>query len=270
MALSVLDLFSVGIGPSSSHTVGPMRAARLFTDGLVRDGLLESVRRVRAELFGSLGATGHGHGSDKAVILGLQGADPETVDTGTADARVQESTDRGQLCLGGTHPVPFDRSADVIMHRRRSLPAHPNGMTFSAHGADGELLRERTYYSVGGGFVVDGDATGADRVVQDTTEVPHPFTTGGRLLEHCRREGRSIAGIMLANEGSWRPEEDTRASDFGTRGGSGATTPPSRSWRGCAAGPRHCRASRPRGRRAAAAGWWRPPGPAARWPRGSG
>ncbi|MFW6186826.1 MAG: L-serine ammonia-lyase [Actinomycetota bacterium] len=212
MALSVLDLFSVGIGPSSSHTVGPMRAARLFTDGLVRDGLLESVRRVRAELFGSLGATGHGHGSDKAVILGLQGADPETVDTGTADARVQESTDRGQLCLGGTHPVPFDRSADVIMHRRRSLPAHPNGMTFSAHGADGELLRERTYYSVGGGFVVDGDATGADRVVQDTTEVPHPFTTGGRLLEHCRREGRSIAGIMLANEGSWRPEEDTRAS----------------------------------------------------------
>ncbi|MEX5300380.1 L-serine ammonia-lyase [Kocuria sp. CPCC 205292] len=212
MALSVLDLFSVGIGPSSSHTVGPMRAAALFADGLRRDGLLESVARVRAELFGSLGATGHGHGSDKAVILGLQGADPETVDTDTADEQVRASTERGQLCLAGTHPVPFDRPKDVVMHRRRSLPAHPNGMTFFAHGADGELLRERTFYSVGGGFVVDGEATGADRVVADDTTVPYPFTTGGQLLEHCRREGMSIAGIMLANEASWRSEEDTRVA----------------------------------------------------------
>jgi L-serine dehydratase len=212
MALSVLDLFSVGIGPSSSHTVGPMRAARLFTEGLVRDGLLDSVSRVRSELFGSLGATGHGHGSDKAVILGLQGEDPETVDTDTADARVQSSTERGQLCLGGIHPIPFDRAEDVVMHRRKSLPAHPNGMAFFAYGTDGRLVRERTFYSVGGGFVVDGDVSGADRIVQDTTEVPFPFSTGRQLLEHCRREGTSIAGIMLANELSWRSEEQLRSS----------------------------------------------------------
>jgi L-serine dehydratase len=212
MALSVLDLFSVGIGPSSSHTVGPMRAARLFTEGLAGDGLLDAVSRVRAELFGSLGATGHGHGSDKAVILGLQGEDPETVDTDTADAQVQASTDRGQLCLAGVRPIPFDRAGDVVMHRRKSLPAHPNGMTFHAYGADGEPVRERTYYSVGGGFVLDGDASGADRVVQDTTEVPYPFTSGRQLLEHCRREQTSIAGIMLANELSWRSEEQLRSS----------------------------------------------------------
>ncbi|MEX5272109.1 L-serine ammonia-lyase [Kocuria sabuli] len=212
MALSVLDLFSVGIGPSSSHTVGPMRAARLFTEGLAGDGLLDSVSRVRSELFGSLGATGHGHGSDKAVILGLQGEDPETVDTDTADARVQSSTERRQLCLGGIHPIPFDRAEDVVMHRRKSLPAHPNGMAFFAYGTDGELVRERTFYSVGGGFVVDGDVSGADRIVQDTTEVPFPFSTGRQLLEHCRREGTSIAGIMLANELSWRSEEQLRSS----------------------------------------------------------
>ncbi|MEX5303913.1 L-serine ammonia-lyase [Kocuria sabuli] len=212
MALSVLDLFSVGIGPSSSHTVGPMRAARLFTEGLAGDGLLDSVSRVRSELFGSLGATGHGHGSDKAVILGLQGEDPETVDTDTADARVRASTERRQLCLGGIHPIPFDRAEDVVMHRRKSLPAHPNGMAFFAYGTDGELVRERTFYSVGGGFVVDGDVSGADRIVQDTTEVPFPFSSGRQLLEHCRREGTSIAGIMLANELSWRSEEQLRSS----------------------------------------------------------
>ncbi len=212
MALSVLDLFSVGIGPSSSHTVGPMRAARLFTEGLAGDGLLDSVSRVRSELFGSLGATGHGHGSDKAVILGLQGEDPETVDTDTADARVRSSTERRQLCLGGIHPIPFDRAEDVVMHRRKSLPAHPNGMAFFAYGTDGELVRECTFYSVGGGFVVDGDVSGADRIVQDTTEVPFPFSSGRQLLEHCRREGTSIAGIMLANELSWRSEEQLRSS----------------------------------------------------------
>ncbi|MFI7481650.1 L-serine ammonia-lyase [Kocuria sp. M1R5S2] len=210
MALSVLDLFSVGIGPSSSHTVGPMRAARLFAEGLRADGLLERVVRVRSELYGSLGATGHGHGSDKAVVLGLQGEDPETVDTDTADDQVRRAAEQGELLLAGIRPVPFDRSGDVVMHRRKSLPAHPNGMTFFACGEDGELLRERTYYSVGGGFVVDGDASGSDRVVQDSTEVPYPFTSGRQLLEHCRREGLSIAEVMLANEGSWRSEAETR------------------------------------------------------------
>ncbi|MCG2620989.1 L-serine ammonia-lyase [Arthrobacter sp. I2-34] len=210
MALSALDLFSVGIGPSSSHTVGPMRAARRFTAGLAADGVLESVARVRAELFGSLGATGWGHGSDKAVVLGLAGEDPETVDTDTADDQVREAATGGKLVLAGARPVRFDFDADVILHRRKTLPAHPNGMTFFAYDDAGALLRERTYYSVGGGFVVDEDAAGADRIVPDATELPYPFTTGAQLLAHCRAEGKSIAQIMLANELSWRSEDELR------------------------------------------------------------
>ncbi|WP_077490844.1 L-serine ammonia-lyase [Sinomonas mesophila] len=211
MALSVLDMFTVGIGPSSSHTVGPMRAARLFTEGLRDAGLLDRTERVQAELFGSLGATGHGHGSDKAVILGLQGESPETVDTDTADARVAQAAADGKLRLAGERHVPFCRDTDVIMHRRRSLPAHPNGMVFRAFDGAGGILREGTYYSVGGGFVVDEAAAGADRIVEDSTILPYPFTTGAELLAHCRREGLRISDIMLANELSWRTEEELRA-----------------------------------------------------------
>jgi L-serine dehydratase len=211
MALSALDMFSVGIGPSSSHTVGPMRAAVLFTDGLRAAGLLGAVERVQAELFGSLGATGHGHGSDKAVILGLQGERPETVDTDTADARVAAAGAEGKLLLAGERYIAFSRERDVVMHRRRSLPAHPNGMVFRAYDGGGSLVREGTFYSVGGGFVVDEDAVGADRIVEDSTELPYPFTTGAQLLEHCRREGKRVSDIMLANELAWRSEEDLRA-----------------------------------------------------------
>lgn len=211
MALSALDMFSVGIGPSSSHTVGPMRAAALFIDGLRSAGLLGSVERVQAELFGSLGATGHGHGSDKAVILGLQGELPESVDTDTADARVAQAGAEGKLLLAGERYVAFSRERDVVMHRRRSLPAHPNGMVFRAYDGEGSLVREGTFYSVGGGFVVDDDAVGADRIVEDSTPLPYPFTTGAQLLEHCRREGKRVSDIMLANELAWRTEEELRA-----------------------------------------------------------
>ncbi|MGK4218469.1 L-serine ammonia-lyase [Kocuria marina] len=210
MALSALDLFSVGIGPSSSHTVGPMRAARLFVAGLADDALLESVTRVHSQLFGSLGATGWGHGSDKAVVLGLMGEDPETVDTDLADQKVALAGEKEQLMLGGTHPVAFDRSRDVIMHRRKSLPTHPNGMSFTAYDAAGEVIRERIYYSVGGGFVVDESASGADKVVADSTPVAYPFSTGDELLAICETEGLSIAQVMAANELSWRPAEQTR------------------------------------------------------------
>ncbi|WP_113716921.1 L-serine ammonia-lyase [Arthrobacter dokdonensis] len=211
MALSVLDLFSIGIGPSSSHTVGPMRAAKRFADGLAHDGEMSGVVRVKAELFGSLGATGRGHGSDKAVVLGLQGHDPETVDTHRADDLVAESALDAALMLGGTHRVDFNYGEDVVLHRRKSLPAHPNGMTFRAVDHRGEVVRERTYYSVGGGFVVDEEAVGADRVVMDETVLPHPFTTADELLAICRREGLSIAEVMLANEMVWHTEEDLRA-----------------------------------------------------------
>jgi L-serine dehydratase len=211
MALSAFDLYSVGIGPSSSHTVGPMRAAKMFVDGLTEAGRLADVARVQAELFGSLGATGHGHGSAKAVVLGLEGEDPATVDTDSSDERIASVRERGILMLAGTHPVAFDGDTDLVLHRRRSLPAHPNGMVFRALDAEGGLIAERTYYSVGGGFVVDEAATGADRVVLDDTPLPFPFTTGGQLLEHCAREGMSISDVMLANEQAWRSEADVRA-----------------------------------------------------------
>ena len=210
MALSALDMFSIGIGPSSSHTVGPMRAAALFAEGLAADGLLTQVHRVQAELFGSLGATGHGHGSDKAVILGLQGNRPETVDTDTADQQVADAANSGRLTLAGGHTVAFSRADDVIMHRKRSLPAHPNGMIFRAFAGDGATLRESTYYSVGGGFVVDEYAVGVDKIVEDTTPVRYPFTSGAELLEICRRERLRVSDVMLANELSWRTEEQLR------------------------------------------------------------
>jgi L-serine dehydratase len=211
MPLSAFDLYSVGIGPSSSHTVGPMRAAKRFADGLAEAGLLETVTRVKAELFGSLGATGHGHGSPKAVVLGLEGEDPATVDTDRCEDRVAQIRDEGELLLAGRHRIGFDSDADLVMHRRKSLPAHPNGMRFVAFATGGEPVAERTYYSVGGGFVVDESATGADRVVLDDTRLPFPFTTGVELLEHCRRENLSISDVMLANEQAWRSEAEIRA-----------------------------------------------------------
>ncbi|HEX4472434.1 MAG TPA: L-serine ammonia-lyase [Nocardioides sp.] len=210
MALSAFDLYSVGIGPSSSHTVGPMRAAKRFVDGLAESGRLGDVRRVRAELFGSLGATGHGHGSPKAVVLGLEGEDPATTDTDRAQRRLDEIRAAGTLLLAGTTPVPFAVDDDLVMHRRRSLPAHPNGMTFAAYDGSGAEIVLRTYYSVGGGFVVDEEATGADRVVIDETPLRYPFTTGGELLAICAREGLKVSDVMFANEQAWRSETEIR------------------------------------------------------------
>lgn len=211
MALSAFDLYSVGIGPSSSHTVGPMRAAKRFADLLSEMGRLTDVRRVRAELFGSLGATGHGHGSPKAVVLGLEGEDPATTDPDRADDRLDEIRRSGELLLGGAAPIRFDVDSDLVMHRRKSLPAHPNGMTFAAYDADDLELASRVFYSVGGGFVVDEEATGADRVVLDDTPVKYPFSTGGQLLDICAREQLSVSDVMLANEQSWRTEAEVRA-----------------------------------------------------------
>ncbi|QWF78198.1 L-serine ammonia-lyase [Amycolatopsis sp. CA-230715] len=210
MAISVFDLFSIGIGPSSSHTVGPMRAARTFVDGLVDEGLLEKTHRIKAELFGSLGATGHGHGSDKAVLLGLSGERPETVDTDRVPVVVAEIRESGRLRLGGTHEIGFSEDTDLTMHRRRSLPAHPNGMTFRSFGAGGEVLRDRTYYSVGGGFVRDETYADEPVIVEDSTPLPYPFRTGADLLGHCRETGLPVSEIMMRNELSWRSREEVR------------------------------------------------------------
>ncbi|SCG62712.1 L-serine ammonia-lyase [Micromonospora halophytica] len=209
--ISVFDLFSVGIGPSSSHTVGPMRAARTFVAGLKAEGLLADVTQVRAELFGSLGATGHGHGSDRAVLLGLEGEAPETVDTDSVGPRVAAIRERRRLSLLGAQEIDFDPDRDLVLHRRRSLPFHPNGMTFAGYDRTGAEVRARTYYSVGGGFVVDEEAAGADRIKPDTTRVRYPFYTGAELLEVTAATGLSISEVMLANELSWRSGADVRA-----------------------------------------------------------
>ncbi|WP_369264324.1 L-serine ammonia-lyase [Streptomyces sp. R35] len=211
MAISVFDLFKVGIGPSSSHTVGPMKAARLFATGLYEDGLFPRTASVRAELFGSLGATGHGHGSDKAVLLGLEGEDPETVDTDTVDDRVHRIHAAGRLRLLGRREVEFREREHLVLHRRRALPFHPNGMRFAATDGEGGELRTRTYYSVGGGFVVDENATGADRVKPDDTPVPLPFGSASELLLRAYETGLPISGVMLANELARRSESEVRA-----------------------------------------------------------
>jgi L-serine dehydratase len=213
MAISVFDMFKIGIGPSSSHTVGPMRAARAFACGLADDGLLPRVTRVRAELFGSLGATGRGHGSDRAVILGLEGEDPETVDTAVIDERVAAVRDRETIFLLGEHAAGF-AAGDLVLHRRQSLPYHPNGMRFSAYDRGGELLRSRTSYSVGGGFVVDDPADGAAPAIAgsaDAAGLPYPFGSAAELLDRCTESGLPISGVMLANEASLRPADQVRA-----------------------------------------------------------
>ncbi|MEV6790623.1 L-serine ammonia-lyase [Streptomyces sp. NPDC051320] len=210
MAISVFDLFSIGIGPSSSHTVGPMRAARMFARRLKNEGLLAHTTSVRAELFGSLGATGHGHGTPKAVLLGLEGESPRTVDVEHADQRIDAIRSEGRINLLGAHDVAFDYDADLILHRRKALPYHANGMTVFAYDQQGAPLLEKTYYSVGGGFVVDEDAVGEDRIVLDDTVLKHPFRTGDELLRLTRETGLSISALMLENEMAWRTEAEIR------------------------------------------------------------
>jgi L-serine dehydratase len=210
MTLSVFDLFSIGIGPSSSHTVGPMRAAAMFATGLRHDGLLDAVARVRIELFGSLGATGRGHGSDRAVILGLEGAAPETIDTATVAQRIATVRSAAKVRLLGEHPARL-ADDDLVLHRRRTLPGHPNGMRFCAYDESNQPLRQRIYYSVGGGFVVDENASGIDRITEDQTAVPYLFTTAAELCGHCASTGLPISGLMLANEMAWRTETEIDA-----------------------------------------------------------
>ncbi|MBA1244656.1 L-serine ammonia-lyase [Pseudomonas japonica] len=210
MSLSVFDLFKIGIGPSSSHTVGPMRAAVRFAEGLRRDGLLTSVAQVKVELYGSLGATGKGHGSDKAVLMGLEGEQPDTVDTTTIEPRLAAIRANGRLRLLGEHEIAFVEKQHLAMIRK-PLPYHPNGMIFRAFDAAGLQVRSREYYSVGGGFVVDDNAAGADRIVADTTVLAYPFTTAKQLLAHCINAGLSVSQVMQANELAWRPEAETRA-----------------------------------------------------------
>jgi L-serine dehydratase len=210
MTLSVFDLYSIGIGPSSSHTVGPMRAANQFADDVVARHE-RSVHRVRVELFGSLAATGAGHGTPGAVMLGLEGADPASVDPFAGQQRVEAIGSSRSLRLSGHVPLTFDPDTDLVLHRRTSLPAHPNGMTFAALDRSGSVLTEQTSYSVGGGFVVTANPDGslpppADSV--DAPAVPHPFSSAADLLKQCETHGISISDLMMRNELTWRTREE--------------------------------------------------------------
>ncbi|TCP14904.1 L-serine ammonia-lyase [Crenobacter luteus] len=211
MAISVFDLFKTGIGPSSSHTVGPMRAAARFARGLAEHGLLEQTAAVKSELFGSLGATGRGHGSDVAVLLGLEGEEPDTVDTDSVEPRVAAIRAAGELTLLGQRRIAFREKEHLILYRRETLPYHPNGMRFTAFDGDGKELASKVYYSVGGGFVVNEEAAGADRIVADSTVLPYPFKSGKALLELCETHNLSISQLMLENEKVWRSEAEIRA-----------------------------------------------------------
>jgi iron-sulfur-dependent L-serine dehydratase single chain form len=207
MAISVFDLFKIGIGPSSSHTGGPMAAAHRFARGLSADGLLEKTASVRTILYGSLGLTGKGHGSDKAVMLGLEGDKPELVDVEGVDARLAAVRESGVIRLFGSHEVPFVVGTDLVFERKESLPHHPNGMRFTAFDDSGVVLREKVYYSVGGGFVVDEDATGADRIKPDDTVLPYPFSSGAGLLALTQETGLSVSALMMENEKAFGPDE---------------------------------------------------------------
>lgn len=206
MHTSVFDLFSIGIGPSSSHTVGPMRAARMFVELLQKQAALKKTRRLRCELFGSLAATGKGHGSDRAVLMGLEGERPESIDIDSIAERVEAIRQTGCINLLGVHSTGFHIEDDLLFCRERSLEFHPNGMVFTAMNGDGNTVLSKTYYSVGGGFVViDGLVTEAVSAV-----VPYPFRSAGELLTLCAQQGCNISDIMMANELASRDQQSIR------------------------------------------------------------
>ena len=208
MAISVFELFKIGIGPSSSHTVGPMRAAFMFIAKLAESGRLEQVSRAKATLYGSLAHTGRGHGTDRAIMLGLQGELPDHVDPDRIAEILDGITQSGRILLAKEREIPFNAKEDLVFNKRKSLPYHPNGMRFRAYGADGEVLSEGHFYSVGGGFVVNEDEAARDRIVPDKTRLPYPFTSGDELLSQCREHDLSIAEIMFVNEQCWRSREE--------------------------------------------------------------
>ena len=211
MTISALDLFKIGIGPSSSHTVGPMRAAWAFAEHLRASGLLGAVRRVQVRLYGSLSATGIGHGTDRAVVAGLEGQQPERVDPDAMATAVDAVQLDGVLRLAGEREVAFDWVRDLQL-LPVNLPRHPNAMRLAAHGDDRAVLYENTYYSVGGGFIVDEAQAAAGQSGADDVAVELHYTRGEQLLALCRQHGLRVADLVLRNERAWRPDADTRAA----------------------------------------------------------
>jgi L-serine dehydratase len=209
--ISVFDIFKIGIGPSSSHTVGPMRAAKRFAERLEADGQLAQVTSVKVELFGSLGFTGKGHGSDKAILMGLEGDEPATVNVDSVAKRVAAAEASHRVRLLGKHEVELDPSVALVFHRREKLPLHSNGLRFTAYSANAAVLAERIYYSVGGGFVVDHAGAPADgSTPAEQVQVPYPFNSGEDLLKLSSEHGMSVSALMMENEKAHAPEADIR------------------------------------------------------------
>src|SRR5215217_7304705 len=211
MAVGVFDLFSIGIGPSSSHTVGPMRAAAVFAEELKGLGKLADVASLRVDLYGSLAATGHGHGTMTAILLGLEGYYPELILPDEVEERLAGIAETGMLQLAGAVPLPYGVK-DMVLRPLTILPRHTNGMTFTIFDAEDEILHTATFFSVGGGFIVrEGEEDAAQQELEESKkELPLPFRTAAELLEHCRETGLGISDIMLVNEKASRSEEDIR------------------------------------------------------------
>ncbi|MEM9103459.1 MAG: L-serine ammonia-lyase [Pseudomonadota bacterium] len=210
MSISVFDMFTIGIGPSSSHTVGPMRAARTFVLALESEQKLSSIHSITAELFGSLGHTGKGHGSDKAIMLGLMGDRPSLVDTDTIPSKIQKIQESHSIAVLGKHSVNFGKE-NLVFHRKRTLPRHPNGMTFTAFDSNQNVIMSKSYYSIGGGFVIDDAEPNETILIQDSQELPYLFRSADELLKLCKETGLSIATLMLENEKIWRPEAEIKS-----------------------------------------------------------
>ncbi|KLE34263.1 L-serine ammonia-lyase [Aurantiacibacter luteus] len=211
MSVSLFELFKVGIGPSSSHTVGPMVAARRFGEWLYEAGLMEAVARVRVDLYGSLALTGKGHATDTAVVLGLAGEHPATIDPDAADSIVAAVCESGRITLFGRHEASFSPNIDIRFRQRERKPFHTNAMAFEVADAAGEMLARRIYYSIGGGFVVDEDEAGINSASPMDAGIPHDFENGAQLLTMCEAEKVSIAELMLRNECALRPLEEVEA-----------------------------------------------------------
>ncbi len=205
MAISLFDLFSIGIGPSSSHTVGPMLAANEFLQLLKKQQCFEQTQRLKIELYGSLALTGKGHATDKAIVNGLEGKSPETVDPETMVPRMQEVHETRSLCLAGEKSIPFDERQDFLFLQKEILPKHTNGLRFSAYDANATLLLKQVYYSIGGGFIVTEEEF--ETPAQAPLTLPYAFDTAKELLELCQKNKLSIAELMMANELTWRNEK---------------------------------------------------------------
>ena len=209
MSLSVFDIFKVGIGPSSSHTMGPMNAARGFAELLAARDLLTRTCQVSAQLYGSLALTGRGHCTDRAILLGLEGMSPDTIDSAAVEPALQRIRTAKRLRLLGLQEIEFDEPLNLLFHTDQVLPGHSNGMRFTAHDAALQVLAREEYYSIGGGFVVRAGAESSVGAVR--VEPPYRFESGDQLLEHGKAQGLEIHEIMLARERTWRSEPEVRA-----------------------------------------------------------